>query len=129
MFIICVLYILRLFIFYHADELAIGVTVDCAEQRFYWTDVHNGRISNADLDGFEKEVITTGRYWFTCTQSSTSLYPPRLLHSTYVFKLYSNVFILNHFSRCCFFSVTLCMPVSLSEPDLNTEYSMNTVRR
>lgn len=48
-------------IVFPVDEMAIGVDVDCAEQRFYWTDVYQGRISSADLDGFEKGVVTNGK--------------------------------------------------------------------
>lgn len=44
------------------DELAIGVAADCAEQSFYWTDISNGRISRANLQGFDKELVTTGTW-------------------------------------------------------------------
>ena len=42
------------------DELAVGVASDCAEQHFYWTDVTNGRVSRAGIDGLDQEVVAQG---------------------------------------------------------------------
>ncbi|XP_052256418.1 nidogen-1-like [Dreissena polymorpha] len=47
-------------VLYLPDELAVAVAADCAEQKFYWTDVKHGRISRADLNGFNKDVVING---------------------------------------------------------------------
>ena len=44
-----------------ADELAIGVASDCVDQTFYWTDVSGGKISRANLNGFDKELVAKGK--------------------------------------------------------------------
>ncbi|XP_053375002.1 nidogen-1-like [Mercenaria mercenaria] len=47
-------------VLYVPDELAVGVASDCVDQTFYWTDVSRGRISRANLQGFDKELVTAG---------------------------------------------------------------------
>lgn len=46
-------------VLYVPGELAIGVAADCADQTFYWTDVSGGRISRANLQGFDKELVSS----------------------------------------------------------------------
>jgi hypothetical protein len=46
--------------FFVADELAIAVASDCVDHTFYWTDVSGGKISRANLDGFNKELVVKG---------------------------------------------------------------------
>ena len=42
----------------------MAVAADCHDQLFYWTDVSGGKISRASLEGYDKEVVTRGRFTF-----------------------------------------------------------------
>ncbi|KAK3595925.1 hypothetical protein CHS0354_032433 [Potamilus streckersoni] len=42
---------------YVPDELIVAVDSDCVDHKYYWSDVFKGRVSRANLDGSDKEVV------------------------------------------------------------------------